>query len=205
MKYELLIIVFVLYQSLICVLMWRWVKIREIRLRMLVGDRQLDSTRLQGPVVLTHARWRRKTVLALFILMIGLEFVFVLGTGSSIEDFSWPWFMVGVAIVVGLCWGPWALVAEAYGIAIVLDDYSITRLSPWSRERTIKWADVESVTYSWFWAWFTLRTTKGSVHVTTVISGLEKFAQDLVLQVPRDRIRVSDEFINKALQGPFRY
>lgn len=204
MKYELFVAMFVLYQLSVYVFMRRWVNVRNMRIAMLIGDRRLHSVQHQDPSVMTHARWRRKVILAIVILTLILIFAMVLGVGTSIEEFSWPWFMVGVVIVLALAWAPWGMVAEAYGIAMILDNHSITRLSPWSRERTIKWSEVESVTYSWFWAWFTIRSPAGSIHVTTVIEGLEKFAQNVMSQVPRERIYAWD-WISKALQGPFRW
>ena len=154
---------------------------------------------------MVHAQWRRKAVVGIVVLMVGLILAMILGTGSSIEEFSWSWFMVGVTIVVALAWAPWGMIAEAYGIAMVLDDRSITRASPWSIDRVIEWREVESVTYSWFWAWFTIRTRESSIHVTTVIGGLEKCAEALVNHVPNQRIHVPSEIMSKALRGPFRY
>lgn len=204
MKYELFVGGYVLYQLLIYLFMRQWVNKQKFLLTKIVEDRRLHSTLQQNPVVLTHAQWRRKVVLALFLLMQGLMIAPVIGEGPSIQGFSWSFFMVGVIIFLGLGWGPWALVAEAYGIAMVFDGESITRLSPWSKVRTIKWREVESITYSWFWAWFTLRSAEGSIHVTTVIEGLDKFAQVVLSQVPHERI-IALDWINAALRGPFRY
>ena len=203
MKYEFLLAVFVLYQLSIYIFMRRWVGSREDRLMKLAVERRARSGQCQHTMM--HVQWRRKVVLGIVALMIVLIFAMVLGTGSSIEGYSWSWFMVGVTIIVALSWAPWGMVAEAYGIAMVLDDSSMTRRSPWSKDDEVEWSKVESVSYSWFWAWFTIRTRESTVHVTTVIGGLEKCAQAIVTHVPAKRIRVPNEIMSKALRGPFRY
>jgi hypothetical protein len=205
MKTEIFILTFILYQVSIYVFMRRWVKNRTIHVKELVENWSSRATERQHPEVLTHAEWRKKAIIALAAIMIGLIFATILDIGMSVENLPWSSMPVGVAIVLAFGWGPWALVAEAYGIVMVLDNHMITRMSPWSKERTISWNDIESVTYSWFWAWFTVRTADGSIHVTTVIVGLERFAKAIVASIPDNRIHVSREIMSKALQGPFRY
>jgi hypothetical protein len=205
MKAEILVISFTLYQILIYVFMRRWTKSRQNRVRKLVENWSSRATVHQHPDVLTHAEWRKKGVIALAAIMIGIMFATILDIGSSVENLSWSSMPVGIAIILAFGWAPWALVMEAYGVVMVMDDCMITRLSPWSKELTINWTDIESVTYSWFWAWFTIRTADGSIHVTTVIVGLEKVAEAIVASVPDKRIHVSREIMSKALRGPFRY
>jgi len=204
-KYELLVAVFVVYQLSIYLFMRQWVKTRENRVMKLVETWNLRPAEHQHLAVMTHAQWRKQGILVLAMIIIALIFVAVLGSGASIEDFSWSSILIGVLLILALSWTPWALVAEAYGIVMVLDNHTITRMSPWSKELTINWSDVESVTYSAFWAWFTVRTAEGSIHVTTVIGGIERLARAIVAFVPRDRIHVSRDIMNKALRGPFRY
>lgn len=204
-KFELLVTVFILYQLSIYIFMRRWVNTRENRLMKLVEEWKLHPAQHPHTAVMTHAQWRKKGVLFLAMIMIGLMFAMVSGIGASIEDFPWSSFSIGMMIILALSWTPWGMVAEAYGIAMVLDDHAITRMSPWSKERTVMWSDVESVTYSSLWAWFTIRTEKHAIHVTTVVVGLEKFAQATVSHVPSSRIHVSKEIMSMALHGPFRY
>jgi hypothetical protein len=197
--------VFVVYQLSVYVFMRRWVKARENNVKKLVETWNLRPAEHTHPAILAHTQWRKKAVLAIAAIIIATIFVTVLGIGTMIEEFSWSSVMMGALLILALSWAPWGLVADAYGIVMLLDDKAITRMSPWSKERTIEWKDVESVTYSALWAWFTVRSTQGTIHVTTVIGGLEDFAEAVTSHVPKSRVHVSTEIMSNALQGPFRY
>jgi hypothetical protein len=205
MKFEVFVLVSVLYQVLLFLLIRRWIKARESHVRSLVDTWTGRTHDGPYPIVLKHANWRRKAVIALAILMIVIIEGTIWDVGSSIETLPWSSIAFGIVMVLALAWGPWAVVVEAYGIVILFDDKKITRLSPWSKERTINWSDIHLVTYSWFWAWFTLKTNKGSIHVTTVIENLDSFAVMMAKSVPGANMRFSAKFLTKALNGPFRY
>lgn len=205
LKFEIFAVVSVLYQVVLFLLLRSWIKARESHVRSLV-DTWIERTQ-EGlyPIVLKHANWRRKAIIALATLTIVLIEATIWDVGSSIETLPWSSIPTGIVIVLGLAWAPWAVVAEAYGIVILFDDKRITRLSPWSKERTINWNDIHSVTYSWFWAWFTFKTNKGTIHVTTVIENLGSLAMMMAKSVPGANIRFSTGVLTKALNGPFRY
>lgn len=203
MKFETFVIVSLLYQVVLLFLVRRWIKARNNHVENSVGS---WSTRDEGyPLILRYSDFRRKVLVVIAACMIVLIQVTFLASGGSLETFSWSSIVFGIGLNLGLAWVPWAVVAEAYGIFVLFDDEKITRISPWSRELTVRWSDVMSVTYWSFWNWFSIKTDKGVIHVNTVLENLNGLTAIMVQSVPTARIRISDEILAKALNGPFRF
>jgi hypothetical protein len=205
MKFEVFAVISVLYQVALFFLIRRLVKARESYVQSLVDSWKESSKDYPYPAVLKHGGWRKKVILAAaayFIVFIQATF---LGVGSSLESSSWSWIAFGLGLNLGFAWVPWALVAEEYGMLILFDDEKITRLSPWSKELTVRWWDIESVTYWSFWHWFTIKTNEGTIRVNTILENLGSFARLMVESVPRAKLRVSEGTLTKAVNGPFRF
>jgi hypothetical protein len=204
-KFEVLLAVSIIYQVVILLLVRRWIVNREKHLKSLAKPQGSSSPDRHSPVILEHTRLRRKATIVWAAVLIGFCFMTILSNWDGIGALPWSLVILGVVLILAFTWVPWALVVHTYGVAFLLDDEAITRIFPWSKRQSVRWGEIESVSYSWAWTWFTISIGKGTMHVPTVISNLDRFTKSMVDSIPRERIRVSDEILAKALLGSFRH
>lgn len=73
-----------------------------------------------------------------------------------------------------------SLLFEAFGVTISFDDHAIYTRSPWRKQRTIPWSDVQSVDFSQINQWHLIRTAnQDSVRLSVMLQGSQTLLNEL--------------------------
>jgi hypothetical protein len=80
------------------------------------------------------------------------------------------------------------LVLEFFRVRYAFDERGIHVDSPWSRKRTLVWADIESARWRPIAKWLDLRGGGKVVHLSPMLVGLDAFARECVARVPAEAL-----------------
>jgi hypothetical protein len=76
------------------------------------------------------------------------------------------------------------LVLEFFRVRYTFDERGIHVDSPWSRKRTLLWADIQSARWRPIAKWLDLRGGTKVVHLSPMLVGLDAFARECVARAP---------------------
>ena len=79
------------------------------------------------------------------------------------------------------------LLLECFFARVVISEESITSISPWSGQRTFKWAEIHSISYSKTSKWYIIRNCDGKkIRASDYLAGISELAVELKRRVPSE-------------------
>ena len=144
---------------------------REIELK-----KSWDEFRVRGKL-LTYPDWYWRTAAILFavtaFLVFGVLIVAVVNV-TSVPPPSQPGLAIGISAFFAALWflPPWVAFIQFTKVGHEVTSTGIRKGSPWSRSFFARWDEVESVSYSYFWDSYIIRTAKGTIRMRAFLDGI---------------------------------
>jgi hypothetical protein len=154
-------------------------------LASLLSRRPPKISREGGRLVLRYPLGFRIFSLALFPV---LSFLFCLGAVGVVRNPDalrrWETFVGAGFVILPAALGGY-LVVESFRVRIAITSEGISSDSPWQGNRTLRWDEIGSVSYSCVPNWFVITSDSGArVRAHIFLNGLPWLAQALISNVP---------------------
>jgi len=90
---------------------------------------------------------------------------------------------------------------ELYGVSHRITSNGIQKHTPWSRDLTLRWNEVRSVSYNIGMNWYVVEGAAGSVRISRYIDGLNDFAEAIRTNLPAMKWSQAERYFPKPRIG----
>ena len=141
-----------------------------------------------GETILEYGRSLRTFAIAGtgFFGFLGVIATGSLDPSSPVSDRS---LLIALALLT-----PWLVVFIAVGVEFFLayakvGSDALTRHSPWKGDLSLAWEEIASVEYSTFNRWYIVQSPRGTIRISSYLSGIDDFIEVATERIPPEKWR----------------
>lgn len=110
--------------------------------------------------------------------------------------------LLGMAVVIFAIVIPLLLLTlEAFGVSYRIDALRIKKRSPWTRDTSVTWQEIESVTFNLTLQWFVVRSRVATLRLHAYLTGLGDFALAVIEKLPQHVWAKASSHILERVEG----
>jgi hypothetical protein len=143
------------------------------------------------PIRLEHSRWMKLFPFGIsLVFLVLVTWIWVTSPEPVAEPERVGVFIVFMFAMVGV---PWLIFVEVYSMHVTIEDNTIVVESPWRSAKSMKWIDVESISYSSIRNSILIRSAYHKVGFPTGLVGESLFWEIVRRKIPKEKMHKSVE------------